>query len=88
MSMKVIDKILGTPRTMPERDATPHVKTTGNLLEWCKIECQKLGLELYPDTLIKEYDVYKGEDVIGRYDRLSDIKKAIKDGSITESYNL
>ncbi len=87
MPNKIFKKLTGGGSNS-SKEYSPRVSDKSKLFTWCKEECAKHGLELDASTLMKEYDVYRGKEVIGRYNTLAEVRAAIKDGSITQDYNL
>lgn len=85
-----MNKIWNTLTGIGQGDKEPEnrkVKTSGKLFDWCNDQLKSKGLHVdnvTPYTLA----VYKGGEVIGYYNNLTEVKQAIQGGYVHEPYNL
>lgn len=78
---KVVNKILGSgSREIAQRENVKP-KTSGKLFDWCQERIKPLGLHI---DNVTDYSlaVWRGNDVVGYYNNLSEIKKAIIGGYV------
>lgn len=84
---KIINQIFGGSTIERAETESRKPKTSGKLFDWCSEKLKPLGLyieEITPYSL----GVWRGGDVIGRYNTLTEIKEAINGGYVHENYNL
>lgn len=77
-----LTRLKGTEK--PERKV--QAKTSGKLFNWCQDQLKPLGLHIDNATPY-QLAVYREGDVVGYYDTLTEIKKAIKNNTVSEPYN-
>lgn len=83
---KIWNSLTGTANERKEPE-NRKPKTSGKLFDWCSEKLNPLGLRI---SNVTPYSlaVYRGGDVVGYYNTLTEIKEAINGGYVNEPHNL
>lgn len=65
------------------RSSDRRVKTSGKLFDWCQEQLKPMGLHI-DESSPKILAVYREGDVVGFYNTLTEIKAAIKNGTVAD----
>ena len=84
---RITNKILGYSSKRIIGNEQRKVKTSGKLFDWCQEKLKPMGLYV-EDVTPYSLAVWRDENVIGYYNTLTEIKKAIIGGYVHENYNL
>lgn len=84
---KTFNKLVGISSSGNKEPEDKKVKTSGKLFDWCNRQLIPMGLHV-DNVTPYSLAVYRGGDVIGYYNTLTEIKQAIIAGYVQENYNL
>lgn len=80
---KIVSQILGGSKIERAENENRKPKTSGKLFDWCSEKLKPMGLHIENVT---DYSlaIWRGNDVVGYYNTLTDIKQAIVGGWANE----